>query len=320
MSILSFIDGYLKSGDAWEVLCVECYRQRYKDEHYTEVPAAQGGDGGIEGFTQNGVVNQCYCPEKIYSDDDLFEHLRDKMTTDIGKLVKTKYAKRLRDLGVPEIREWHFVIPEIRDARIIKHAESKRREVLALKEASPQDYFHIHDDFKILIKCAADFSVEIVRAIRFPQTDYLLNLEIQHNSTPDWSQCDSEKSNNIRRKFMAIKNTDDDSDDDVNFLVKLYIEFYINGLDIMSRFRLDVPGTHSALVKLEQACKRDFAVRTRINNDCSVNSVLFNDILEKFEEKLTTEFSSILDSALIGELKQDLVASWLADCSMEFRK
>lgn len=63
MSVLSFIDGYM-NGNAWEDLCVMCYRMRYQDEHYTPISAAQGGDGGIEGFTQNGIVHQFYCPEK----------------------------------------------------------------------------------------------------------------------------------------------------------------------------------------------------------------------------------------------------------------
>ncbi len=49
MSVLQFIEGYM-SGNAWEDLCVMCYRMRYQDEHYTPISAAQGGDGGIEGL------------------------------------------------------------------------------------------------------------------------------------------------------------------------------------------------------------------------------------------------------------------------------
>lgn len=73
MSVLQFIEGYM-NGNAWEELCVMCYRMRYQNEHYTPISAAQGGDGGIEGFTQNGIVHQCYCPEK---------NIRMKITTSI---------------------------------------------------------------------------------------------------------------------------------------------------------------------------------------------------------------------------------------------
>ena len=102
---MTFIEGYM-TGNAWEELCVKCYRLRYQKEHYTAIPAVQGGDAGIEGFTQNGIVHQCYCPERVYSDNDLYAHQRDKLTADIEKLMAN--GDQLKRLGVPPIVEWHF--------------------------------------------------------------------------------------------------------------------------------------------------------------------------------------------------------------------
>lgn len=82
--VLEFIQSYL-NGNAWEKLCDSCYRSRYQENGYQELPAAVGGDGGIEGYTMNGIVYQCYCPEREYSDDELYNHMRDKMTRDIKK-------------------------------------------------------------------------------------------------------------------------------------------------------------------------------------------------------------------------------------------
>ena len=56
-----------------------------------------------------------------------------------------------------------------------------------------------------------------------------------------------------------------------------------------------------------------------MNNDKTMNRALFNDILDNFQNKLEHDFSSMFTTASILELKQDLIASWLADCSMEFR-
>lgn len=100
-NIKKYIKGYL-SGNLWEELCVECYRSRYQKDNYMLIPAVQGGDAGIEGFTQNGIVHQCYCPEREYTDDELYEHLRNKLTTDIDKLKKN--AERLKKLGVRRLR------------------------------------------------------------------------------------------------------------------------------------------------------------------------------------------------------------------------
>lgn len=319
MSILDYIDGY-KNGNAWEDLCIKCYRMRYQKYHYTPLSAAQGGDGGIEGYTQSGVVNQCYCPEKDYSDQESYEHLRDKMTKDIKKLLDPKYQQRLSDWGVPQIREWQFAIPKQNDSRLVKHAEDKRKEVLAAKVRSPKDYPCIHDDFRIFIKDAEDFAPEICKIVLSPHKDYLLNLTLKNSNVIDYTECDSIKVQNITRKIKAIKHTDDEADEDVKILVNYYINAYLKGLAILNNLRLMFPEIHEVLVKLEETCKSDVSVKTRMISDRSENSKLFFELLNEFENKLKEQFSTTVDLASIGELKQDLVASWLADCSMEFRK
>ena len=87
----------------------------------------------------------------------------------------------------------------------------------------------------------------------------------------------------------------------------------------MNDLQLHFPEIYEELYKLEQSYKREVSLKTRMNTDRQLNSVLFNDILDEFQEKLEKDFSRMLTQASVVELKQDLVASWLADCSMEFR-
>ena len=314
-SIKSFIEGYM-TGNAWEDLCVQCYRIRYQNDNYTAIPATQGGDAGIEGFTNKGVVHQCYCPERTYSDNELYDHQRSKLTADIEKLKKN--ATRLKALGVPPVVEWHFNIPEYRDARIITHAESKRQEVIKAKKDKPSDYVHIADNFQIVIKTAEDFAPEISRIIRTSLSDMRLNVAIEHSNEPDWSKCDSEKVANIRRKIKAVMLVDD-ADKDFNEVVGIYVGCYISGLEIMNNLRVHFPETYEDIVRLEQSYKREVSIKTRMNTNKAMNSTLFDNILNEFHSKLERDFSHIFTEASIGELKQDLIASWLADCSMEFR-
>lgn len=312
---MTFIEGYM-TGNAWEELCVKCYRLRYQKEHYTSIPAVQGGDAGIEGFTHNGIVHQCYCPEREYSEDELYGHQRNKLTTDIQKLISN--GKRLKELGVPIISEWHFNIPEYKDPRILKHAQSKQQEVLTAKENDPVSLAHISDDFKILIKVAEDFTPEISRIIRTNLTDMKLNFAIQHQESPDWSKCDSQKVANIRRKVGSVMHVDE-NDPDLNYVINVYVDYYIAGLAIINNLQLHFPEFYEDLYKLEQSYKREVAVKTRMNTNRQLNQSVFDNILEEFQEKLEKDFSKMLTQASIVELKQDLVASWLADCSMEFR-
>lgn len=314
--IMNLIEGYM-SGNAWEELCVQCYRIRYQNDNYTAIPAVQGGDAGIEGFTNKGIVHQCYCPERSYSDNELYTHQRNKLTADIEKLQNN--ASRLIKLGVPPIVEWHFNIPEYKDSRILEHAETKRKEIMNAKKNKPANYTHIADDFKIVIKTADDFILEISRIIRTNLTDLKLNALIKRSDTPDWSKCDSVKVENIRRKLKAIMLVDDESNEALNKIVDIYIKCYISGLENMNNLRLGSPEIYEDIFRLEQSYKQEVSIKTLINTDKSMNRSIFESILSEFDSKLQREFSKFFDEASISELKQDLIASWLADCSMEFR-
>jgi hypothetical protein len=312
--LLKFIDGY-KDGDAWEKLCVDCYRIRYQEDHYQEIPAVHGGDAGIEGFTKSGIVHQCYCPERDYSDSELHNHLRDKMTADIDKLLRN--GQRLSELGVPPITEWHFDIPEYRDSRILAHAATKQSEVIDAKNTNPDEYGHIAENFTIAIKVPNDFASEINRIVRGSPTNMKLNLTVEHSD--NWEDCDSEKVENIRRKVKAVMHIDDDSDESLNKVVDIYISCYISGIENMNRLRVGFPEIYGDVFKLEQSFKRDVSLKTLMNTDHTMNSTVFTDILNDFQGKLEREFDGIFIAASIAELKQDMVAGWLADCSMEFR-
>lgn len=315
--ILDFFDSKL-DGDSWETICQSCYRIRYQDQHYTEIPAIQGGDGGIEGFTQTGIVNQCYCPEKSFSDNELYEKQRDKMTADIGKLLNLKYKTRLLELGVPPIHEWHFVIPEYKDSRIIKHAETKKQEVLAKKKADPVQYDYIADDFSIIIKQAEDFRFEITRIIRESLTKTKLNLAVREVKVIDWEQCQSDKINNIKRKVLAVMNIEED-DEFFKEIVDTYVEAYIKGMELLRILRVSYPEVYEDVYALEQAYKKQVSIKTMMNTDKSMNSKIFFDILEDFEKHLK-DTCDYFTPASILELKNDIISMWLADCSMKFRK
>jgi hypothetical protein len=281
------------------------------------IPAVQGGDAGIEGFTRGGIVHQCCCPERTYSDNELYAHQRDKLSIDIEKLMKN--AERLRALGVPPVVEWHLNIPEYKDARILTHAETKRQEVLNAKSDKPSDFTHIAESFRIIIKTAEDLAPEISRIIRTTLTDMRLNLAVQHSDTPDWSKCDSEKVENIHRKIKAVMHLDDNAYEALNKVIGIYVDCYISGLEIMNNLRVSFPEIYEDVYQLEQSYKREVSIKTLMNTDKAMNKSLFDSILNEFQAKLERDFSQRFTEASIGELKQDLVASWLADCSMEFR-
>ncbi len=316
--ILDYFEGKM-DGDSWEDLCQSCYRIRYQEQHYTEIPAVQGGDAGIEGFTRTGVVNQCYYPEREYSEDELYKHQRNKMTKDINKLLDKGYKGRLKDLGVPVIHEWHFVIPYYKDSRIIQHAETKRQEVLQCKKDNPDQYDYIADDFIIVIKQAEDFKFEITRSIRKSYTDVKLNAAVLDVKEIDWKKCDSEKTANIRNKVKAVMSGIDEEDDAYKQVVDTFIESYIKGIEVFRNLRLSCSEMFEDVFSLVKAYKSQVSVKTCMNTDKSMNLQIFNEILDDFGKQLKETCPYFTDASVI-ELKMDIVSMWLADCSMKFRK
>jgi hypothetical protein len=303
-------------GETWEKLCDDCYRIRYQENGYQKVPATTNGDAGIEGFTNN-IVYQCYYPEGEYSDQLWYEKLRVKLTKDIGKFVDEEYAVKLKSLGIKNIKEWHLVVPSYRDKRIIEHAKTKTDMVIETKKKNTELYSYITDDFSIKIKVAEDFKVEMSRLIRNSCLDIKLNMAIK-DADIDLSKCESVKVENIKRKVMAVMGEISEQDEHYINLVNIYVEYYIRGIELLKIFSTDFPEVYGDINELLLAYKKKVYSKTLFNPDKSMNATIFNEILAEFGVRLEQEFK-YLSFASVTELQHDMIASWLADCSMEFR-
>jgi hypothetical protein len=115
---------------------------------------------------------------------------------------------------------------------------------------------------------------------------------------------------------MQVNN---DTDEAVNTVVSIYIDCYISGMEIMNDLLVSFPEIYEEIYHLEQSYKREVAIKTLTNTDKSMNKTIFDNILSEFQSKLERDFSQRFTQASIGDLKHDMVAGWLADCSMEFR-
>ena len=137
---LTFTDG-----DEWEAFCQSCLKIKHQHHNFKSVPADSGGDYGLDGYNSIGDAYQCYCPEKEYTDKELYEHQRDKITTDVQKLFD--YQDKLRKiLNGNTIKVWHFTTPLIKSKELILHCNSKEN----LVRSWNLDF--IDDDFEIGLK------------------------------------------------------------------------------------------------------------------------------------------------------------------------
>lgn len=322
--ILKYLDTEL-DGNSWEELSISCYKMKYKNNHFRAVPAEHEGDAGIEGYTRDGIVLQCYCPnDKNLSGDDLYKKQRDKVSKDIKKFLDPTYSKKYEKLGLIDVKEWHFVVPKYKDKRILEHLTTKENEVNTakqsdlLKDSKKQIYKHIAQKFSIEIKIADDFKTEISSIIRKTIQETKINLAILDKKNINWENCDNTKINNVRRKLIAIDKSLAEDSSRLDRLLDIYMTSYISGVETLKNLGEVFPEIRKNLLDLIGAFKVEVEMRTLLNSNQQVNKELFDDLTREFTDTLKEEFT-FFNSASIMELKMDIIAEWLADCSMEFK-
>lgn len=100
------------TGEEWQELVVSLLQVRYRTSSYLfqEVPDKCGGDLGIEAFSSDGRVYQCYSPEEPISAQLRYEKHRDKLTRDTGKFI-SNHPEFARLLGNLKVSNYIFIVP-----------------------------------------------------------------------------------------------------------------------------------------------------------------------------------------------------------------
>lgn len=141
-------------GDDWEEHCLNLLHMRYKAPgQFERVPSSDQGDLGIEGFSHDGCVYQCYAPQSPLPIKDRYERQRDKLTEDISKLERHE-AELVAVLGGVEIRLYVFMTPIHDSRRLNEHAKKKAAEIRRKNLA------HCSPEFDVVVHTEADYAVE----------------------------------------------------------------------------------------------------------------------------------------------------------------
>lgn len=290
-------------GNAWEEYCQKLLRIRHQD--YQKVPARFGGDLGVEGFTFSGLVFQCYCPDDNPFGKDLYEKQRAKITRDISKLIR--HADKISALGAGVIKEWHFLTPDYDSRDLVAHCRSKESEVRI--KGLPA----IHCDFRIMLKTDDDYIPERqtylgAGGLRIqPSRDEPLLEELEEFLTSE-----NEIVLNIKTKLGKLSLASGERAS----LTRELVTGYVVGRDELETINEKFPSMYSSVVHLKSARESQLKIRTLSCLD-KHGTILF-EILKEYEEKLNSEFSNSLSSALIARLSMEAISDWLGRCPLDF--
>ncbi len=112
------------SGTEWQDLCLRVLHEHHGGGELIEVPDDDRGDAGLEAFSLDGCVYQCYAPEgEPLTMDRRYAKQRKKMTDDVGKFIDNR--AKISDLLPPEFKvfKWILLLPYINTKRIHEHAK-----------------------------------------------------------------------------------------------------------------------------------------------------------------------------------------------------
>lgn len=298
------------NGDSWEEFCQICFKRKYESDGYQEMPAWQG-DLGIEGFTRNGILFQCYCPDEEYSPDVLYDKQRDKITEDLGKLVK-KEKELLSYLKSIKIRRWIFVTPGYKKKDIVRHCQEKAEEY-RLKNLS---YFE--SDFDVLIYDIDFFSEEIPIVLNYRNK----KLEIHPDSEPTAVEVSDWKStqiflvdNALKKHGQRLPQTAINRDNKINTLSQTTIGNFLNGNSIIKIMSEKFPVDYEKFVRV--VAQFEGQVESMCITNTSDNNTLYKEIGDRLRANLKESFSYI-DQLTIDRLTEQVLADWILRCPISF--
>ncbi|WP_311063619.1 hypothetical protein [Halomonas sp. DWK9] len=183
----------------WEAFCEIMLRHHYGQPYFWSVPDEDKGDYGIEFYTAEGTIFQCYYPDLDVDMATYKRKMQNKINEDLKKLKQ--YEKEIGNMldGVM-IKQWVLLTQKNKSKDLIGYCNRKKKETLA--KAIP---FIDTSGFNVKIETAESFP----SAKLYAQNVYLKTIDIPLAEVSDidkaaWEGSNSVFFDNVKRKSKAI--------------------------------------------------------------------------------------------------------------------
>lgn len=298
-------------GDDWEARCLLLLRVRYRppaNHHFQRVPADDQGDHGIEGFSTDGCVYQCYAADTRLKIRDRYEAQRDKLTEDIGKLIANEHEIG-QLLGDVKIARYYFMVPVHDSKRLNKHAQDQAKRVRDAELAI------VAETFDVVIVTEDDFPVEV-------ETIFRERLE-RMNLTPidvtseaieeflDAQPAQVETMDSKLSKIPELATTERRAE-----VRRRLIQEYIRGENVVGQLRDRHPAGYEVLEELRSQEEESLPLRCALSTSSPLQ--LLEEVREEYARHLESELTFMRDRD-ISRIGWATTAEWLMECPLDFQ-
>ena len=299
----SFSDHF--SPKEWEAFCETMLRQHYGAKNFWKVPDEDCGDLGLEFFTIDGTLFQCYCPDKGVNMATYKKKIQTKINDDLNKLKKNE-AKIKKIIDDITVHQWVLVTPEFKSKDLIAYCNKKKKEIIN-KNIS---YIN-NSEFIVKIETADSYPA----GKRYAQGIYnnainIPMIDVTAVKITTWKTDNSEFFSNINRKSNSLMGNGCDSFQDQVVSKYIQIEKFLDQL------REDYPDLHALIEDSARAQLEDMREK----------SVLEEDIGREFVTKIVknnkdsfSKYSEYMSDKNMQSLSFGYLSKWLAECYMDFK-
>ncbi|MDR7278380.1 hypothetical protein [Catenuloplanes atrovinosus] len=295
----------LWQGEDWEKWCLQLLQLAYGRDSVQPVPARHKGDLGIEAFTHDGHAFQCYAVQEPVPTKERYEKQRDKLTTDIGKLL-IKKEDFIRMLGSIQLHCYFFMLPLWDSKELVQHATTK-----ALEVKSWDLPFIDSSNFRIMI--ANDDSFADARGKLLARPPDLVSISpVNSDDTSAWISENSEPYETIDRKLTNIFTEEERRKRYIESLLGKHIE---SG-NTLEKLRTRFPDQWEVAVATIRS-QESFLDLEHLDGSKPPSTTLVKEIVNDLRNTLTRDVNLIGPGAING-IAWGTIADWLIRCPLDF--
>lgn len=291
-------------GTRWEKFCEIMMRHYYTQQFFTSVPAGDRGDCGLEFFTKDGSIFQCYCPDSQYSMAEYKKHVQTKIREDLKKLKKYENEIEILLDGIV-IKQWVLLLPENKSKELIKYCNTHKNNV------KKQNVSYINNNlFDVKIETADSYPSSKIHALRYSQDHIHIPFkDVLESDLDNFKQSTFEE--NIHRKSNII------SPKPVVFSNSM-IKKYLKMVTYLDDLRYNYPDTFQEVEECGRmllSCMQELVEIEGMNTDID----FIKKVKEKNEIEINNIFHNVISRNNLSELSYGFISKWIAECYMDFQ-